>query len=396
MKISRLKRNHAYIAFTVISSVLYLTWGYLAPTYFISGGAYDGITLRLVGVIIPILGLTDYWIRGDKANARLICELTFFGLLLNYSYILHHNHYHQIYVIGSFIIQTGANSIIDREKPLILYNILNLLLAPLIFFDPAPQVNSYFYLTSVATIAVIMGTVNLLRLGAQRSILALEERLVLEENKRIIFEGLAHEINNPLMILQSFKERIQKIAARSTDQEMSEILDVIIKDKSDSLSSAITRIKTVISDVHKTACGNLVIHKEEINVGEILKEILIPYHTGENKKHFEIIEETALIIHYDRSSIQRILHELIQNARDFADSKAWIRISTNKVVIGNDGPAIPKHLESKIFEPFFTTKDIGAGKGLGLSIAKGLCMQHASSIYLNDNVEKKVSFEILF
>ena len=39
------------------------------------------------------------------------------------------------------------------------------------------------------------------------------------------------------------------------------------------------------------------------------------------------------------------------------------------VEIGDTGPGVPEHLQSKIFEPFFTTKPVGEGTGLGLDIS---------------------------
>lgn len=395
------KKNRVYIAFILIASIIYLSWGVLTPRYFVPVGAHDGLLLRSFGTVVPVIGLILYWLFGDRARPRTLCELTFFNFLCNYSYILHINHYHQIYVIGSFIIQTGANSIIDRERPLILYNLLNLLLALFIFIDPAHEVNPYFYLTAVGTIAIVMCVVNILRIGAQRHMLALEERLALEENKRIIFEGLAHEINNPLTILQSFKERIQKIASKESHEDLEETLEFIIKDKSDSLGLAVDRIKNVISDLHKTACGNLIINKEEIDVAAVTKELISSYayyddNDEEEKKQFDLHIETPLTLYYDRSSLLRILHEVLRNARDFARTKVSVTIYSNRILIANDGPAIPKDLEAKIFEPFFTTKDIGRGKGLGLSLAKGLSIQHSSTITLEKNQDHNVCFEIRF
>ncbi len=395
MKLTYSQKTSAYIVFVFLSSLIYLGWGTLTPTYFVEGGARDGLLIRSWGVIVPFISLLYYWLKGGKADARAMCELTFFGYLINYAYILHINNYHQTYILGSFIIQTGANSIIDRERPLVIYNIFNLLLAPLILIVPAPLVNPYFYLTAVGTIAFLMCVMNIIKINVQRKMLTLEEQLSVEENKRIIVEGLAHEINNPLMILQTLRNRLLRIQRRSDPDEMRQIFETIISEKSDSLARAITRIDSVISDLHRTACGNLIISKEDVDVSEVLLEILAQYDKQERLK-FNLDIASQLILSYDKKSLQKILRELLQNANDFARSKVNIIIHPNRITITNDGPAIPKHLEHKIFEPFFTTKDIGHGKGLGLAISKGLSIQHSSTITLGQNLDGQVSFELNF
>jgi signal transduction histidine kinase len=42
------------------------------------------------------------------------------------------------------------------------------------------------------------------------------------------------------------------------------------------------------------------------------------------------------------------------------------------VEIVDNGPGIPKDVQSHIFEPFFTTKGVGDGTGLGLDAARRL------------------------
>jgi signal transduction histidine kinase len=71
--------------------------------------------------------------------------------------------------------------------------------------------------------------------------------------------------------------------------------------------------------------------------------------------------------------LNQVWTNIIDNAADAMKGKGEISITTRNegdevvVRIENDGPEIPRHLQTKIFDPFFTTKDPGSGIGLGLS-----------------------------
>lgn len=53
------------------------------------------------------------------------------------------------------------------------------------------------------------------------------------------------------------------------------------------------------------------------------------------------------------------------------------------VIITDDGPGVPKDLQTRIFEPFFTTKPVGKGTGLGLDIAQRIVTtRHGGEIRL--------------
>ncbi|MEM9246260.1 MAG: HAMP domain-containing sensor histidine kinase, partial [Cyanobacteria bacterium P01_F01_bin.153] len=57
-----------------------------------------------------------------------------------------------------------------------------------------------------------------------------------------------------------------------------------------------------------------------------------------------------------------------------------------EIVISNNGPAIPLHIQEKIFDPFFTTKDVGEGTGIGLSVAyQTIAYQHQGKVWCESN-----------
>lgn len=75
------------------------------------------------------------------------------------------------------------------------------------------------------------------------------------------------------------------------------------------------------------------------------------------------------------SELNQVWTNIIDNAIDALDGKGTISIRTSRendhilVEIADNGPGIPRDIQSRIWEPFFTTKGVGKGSGLGLDIA---------------------------
>ena len=80
--------------------------------------------------------------------------------------------------------------------------------------------------------------------------------------------------------------------------------------------------------------------------------------------------------------LNQVWTNLIDNAVDSMKGKGELKIKTCKeldyavVEIEDNGPGIPKEIQSRIFDPFFTTKRVGEGTGLGLDTVARIVRRH--------------------
>ncbi len=97
------------------------------------------------------------------------------------------------------------------------------------------------------------------------------------------------------------------------------------------------------------------------------------------KRGIEIVREfdhELPPIQVQGSELNQVWTNIIDNAISALGERGTITVRTFRdghdiaVSIADDGPGIPKEVQSRIFEPFFTTKEVGQGTGLGLDVAR--------------------------
>ena len=122
------------------------------------------------------------------------------------------------------------------------------------------------------------------------------------------------------------------------------------------------------------------------------------------------------LIYADLTQIQRVLANLVSNARDAMPNGGTLVVSTSNVTVEADDPAKPgieagsyvrlsvedsgtgltEETRAHIFEPFFTTKAPGKGTGLGLSTVYGIVTQSGGHIVVQCQPGRGTRFDLLF
>lgn len=200
--------------------------------------------------------------------------------------------------------------------------------------------------------------------------------------------GVAHEINNPLMILTSVAFVIQRhIEQKSYD---------LIPEKLDKIQSTISRISRIVNGLRTYARNGENDPMMPVNIEDIIVESLEL--CFENIRHQNIsihfenrLSEPTIILCRD-TQISQVILNLISNAKDAVLSleEKWIRITLDRqdkeVVLRftDSGQGISTELREQIFQPFFTTKDVGNGTGLGLSISSEIIKFHGGKLYIDE------------
>jgi len=226
--------------------------------------------------------------------------------------------------------------------------------------------------------------------------------------------GIAHEVKNPLAVIQLGINYFQKSLHKDED------IDGIIQD----MDNAVHRADSVIKElVDFSASRQLKLEKQELNpvIGESL--LLVNHELTKHNINVEMrLEENLPFIEIDRNKLQQVFINVLMNAINAMGSKGTLlirtytgelkneikkhnlsstgqfRLTNNIVVIEieDTGPGINPEDENKIFEPFFTTKKAGVGTGLGLTVTENIVRLHNAYIDIKNRKEGGVIVTIIF
>jgi len=208
--------------------------------------------------------------------------------------------------------------------------------------------------------------------------------------------GVAHEILNPVSIISS---RLQFIQDEPLTEQARESVRIC--------REQLQRITKIGQDLHQPAAkqpgilvgGDL---RRVIEVGLQLTERRI-------KKDHILVEydppSEFIPVKMERDRLVRVMVNLILNACDAMTGNQVKRLiitvhrpeDSSKdhsifLTVADNGQGISAGNLNRIFEPFFTTKDPGIGKGLGLSVSKGIIQNHGGTIHAKNNDMGGASF----
>ena len=197
--------------------------------------------------------------------------------------------------------------------------------------------------------------------------------------------GIAHEINNPLQLIQMQAGWIEELL----DEEKPGSIENL-----EEYQKSVAKIKHHVNRAgtitHRLLGFSRKINAEyDVQVNELLKETLSFL---ENEAHGNNIalnlqfDEDLPTVRTDGSQVQQVLLNLIENALDAVGADGQIDIITKRtkdelhIQIADNGPGIKPEVMKKLWEPFFTTKEPGKGTGLGLSICSDIAHKLGGAI----------------
>jgi signal transduction histidine kinase len=187
--------------------------------------------------------------------------------------------------------------------------------------------------------------------------------------------GIAHEIRNPLGIISSSAQLLDREVANTEARQLLEI----IQEESTRLNGLITEFLTFGRQLEP--------QRQPCDLAALVSRILDSLQNAAQQKGitFDLdLECVTCLASVDADMMQQVLLNLLLNALEATAPGGRVRVALQHyperldIVVGDSGCGIPAENLSRVFDPFFTTKS--GGTGLGLANAYKIMESHGGSL----------------
>ena len=233
------------------------------------------------------------------------------------------------------------------------------------------------------------------------------ERLALERAARqseklaalgTLSAGIAHELNNPLGIINS---RIELMLIESEDEPLS----ATVREDLEVIHRQVQRVARLVGGLLSYArpAGS---QRGPVDLNRVVNEVLLLVQKELGKKGVRVsttLDRSLPVILGEHSALEQVLLNLVTNAQQAIEGAGEVVIETRpatsrpgwvELVVTDTGRGIPADQMSRIFDPYFTTK--ATGTGLGLSITFRIVEEHAGTIRVRSDAGRGAEFLLSF
>ena len=218
---------------------------------------------------------------------------------------------------------------------------------------------------------------------------------VLEESDRLkstILSLVSHDLRTPLSSIQAAATTLAD-PAMSLDPEAKSELHSLLLEETEHLNQLVGNLL----NMSRIEGGALKLQRQWNVLADVIESAVERMQRQVTQHHLEVdVSEDLPLVEIDAVLIEQVLINLMSNSLKHAPAGSLIRIRASaadpdwmRIVLINQGPAIPEDQLEHIFEKFASLpgKNQAGSTGLGLSICKGIVEAHGGRIWAANTSE---------
>ncbi len=228
-----------------------------------------------------------------------------------------------------------------------------------------------------------------------------EELQFLNDEKNIFLGMAAHDLHNPLSIIQGYSDLMLERYSKSNDTDMLKMLEKIRK----SSIFMLHLIKDLLN-ISAIESGKVKLNLSNVDLVALMEDCVSMLEMKVEKKKIKIKlhAEKGIFINADADKLEQVINNLVTNAIKYSHENTEIKISiedaSNEVLIKveDQGVGIPQNELDSLFRAFVkTSAKTTAGEsstGLGLVISKKIVSEHHGRIWAESSIGKGTTFYV--
>ncbi len=211
----------------------------------------------------------------------------------------------------------------------------------------------------------------------------------------VLAGGVAHEINNPLMVILGRTELM--LMDQSMGDETKKDLETVRHETE--------RIGHIVQNLLTFSRKSRQEKIESVGVNDVLERtLMLSEHqlTVGNVEVQKELDPELPSIDANAGQLQQVFMNLIINAHHAMPDGGRLTVKTGTIPddrvfieIADTGFGISPEDINRIFDPFFTTKDEGKGTGLGLAVSRNIVENHGGEIGVHSQLGTGTTFRVV-
>lgn len=223
----------------------------------------------------------------------------------------------------------------------------------------------------------------------------------LEEMKDDFTNNMTHELKTPLAVAYSAADTLLNFKQGDDKEKRNKYLS-ICKEQLSELSGLIEQILSMSMERRRS----FILNKEDVSIASLVDNLVVQHTLKSDKETtFNItIDPEDMVIHADRTHLNNMISNLIDNAVKYSGGSVIIDITVYRkdhvdiVEVKDNGVGIPSEKLAYVFDKFYRVTSGNKygikGYGLGLFYVKTMAEKHGGSVFADSSKDGGSTFTI--
>ena len=213
-------------------------------------------------------------------------------------------------------------------------------------------------------------------------------KLKLKNRQRAdMLSAIAHEFRNPIASIMGYSQTLQD------DPDIPKPLQDKFLGKIYNNGNKIEALLSRLILWNKFESGEATLHKSSFDIYTLTQEVKLALEEQYKNRTIQV-EGSSRLVDADRTLIELVLKNLIENALKYSKNDISVKIREESISICDKGVGISEDDIDKVTKKFYRsgTHNWDNSMGLGLSIVKTILSLHKSQLSIQSKVDKGSTF----